>query len=143
MRRLLNPSIAGGVILVLATVAALWSINHGFQQLDVIEPPGPAASQVPDVTVRDPEGRIVFHGTVDLDPTLERIVRGERLPFQDDGSPFGNQEGRLPAQPDGYYTQYVNPTAQLAGPGPQRVVLGRDGEIYYSPDHGRTFMRLR
>jgi guanyl-specific ribonuclease Sa len=143
MRRLLNPSVLGGAILVLATIAALWSINHGFQQIEVIEPPGPGASQIPDVTVRDPEGQVVFRGPIDLGPTLQRIALGERLSFAEDGSPFSNSEGHLPAKPEGYYTQYVNPTPQLTGPGPQRIVLGRDGEIYYSPDASRPFVPVR
>jgi guanyl-specific ribonuclease Sa len=153
MSRSFNPSTLGTVILVLATAAALWTINRGFLDLDVapdVAAPAPAeagrsadSKQVQDVTVHDLDGQVVFRGTVDLAPTLDRIARGEHLHFHDDGSSFQNREHRLPAQPAGYYTEYVHPTPQLSGPGPQRVVTGRQGEIYYTPDHYRTFVRVR
>lgn len=143
-------------ILVLAAAAALWTINRGFPELDVVEvlpsaaTPAPSAAgnpldsnQVSDVTVHDLDGRVVFRGAVDLTPTLERIARGQRLHFHDDGSSFHNHERHLPSQPAGYYTEYVHPTPHHSGPGPQRVVTGRAGEIYYTPDHYRTFVRLR
>ena len=154
MSRYTNSSTLGIVILVLATAAALWSINRGFPELDVGEgPPGRRACirkpttpsdwklDVPGrVTVHDQDGRVVFHGEVDLSSTLDRIERGERLHYHDDGSTFQNREHRLPQHPEGYYTEYVHSTPNLSGPGPQRVVIGREGEVFYTPDHYRTFM---
>jgi guanyl-specific ribonuclease Sa len=153
MSRSFNASSFGTVILILATAAALWSINRGFPDLevpkgpeaDIVAPPGktPNPNEVQDVTVRDLDGREVFRGSVDLSTTLNRISRGERLHYHDDGSTFQNREHRLPKQPAGYYSEYVHPTPNLSGPGPQRVVTGREGEVYYTPDHYRTFIRLR
>ena len=60
-----------------------------------------------------------------------------------DGIVFENREGRLPKRPRGYYREYVHPTPDLSGPGPQRVVVGESHEVYYTPDHYRSFRRIR
>lgn len=58
------------------------------------------------------------------------------------GSVFGNKEGLLPPQQGGYYREYVHPTPGVNGPGPQRIVTGQGGEIFYTPDHHVTFIRV-
>ena len=84
-----------------------------------------------------------------LRSTLDRINRGERYPHRNDGSVFHNNPLRgtdmrlLPEKPDGYYKEYVHPTPGLRGPGPQRIVIGRNGEIYYTPDHYQTFIKIK
>jgi len=93
-------------------------------------------------TIRNENGKVVFRGDVDVGPTLARISRSERLEFSHDGIVFQNRERRLPSKPPGYYHEYVHPTPGLAGPGPQRIIRGRNGENYYTPDHYRTFQRL-
>jgi guanyl-specific ribonuclease Sa len=80
-------------------------------------------------------------GPSDLGRTLERIAVGIHQ-YREDGSVFGNREGLLPAKPYGYYLEYVHPTPRVRGPGAQRVVIGKNGEVYYSPDHYRTFVRV-
>lgn len=98
---------------------------------------------VPDITIRNKSGRIVFQGEVDLTATLERIDRDETLDeFRNDGITFENREQRLPRQTRGYYREFVHPTPNMGGPGPQRVVAGRRGERYYTADHYETFQRL-
>ncbi len=98
---------------------------------------------IPDVTIRDLEGKIAYQGVVNLSATLERIERGERLAFRNDGAAFGNREGRLPRKPDGYYEEWVHPTPKLSGPGPQRIVTGKGGEIFYTADHYKSFRQLK
>lgn len=98
---------------------------------------------VRDVTIRDLSGGVAYRGDVDLAPTLARIERGERHPHRNDGGVFRNLERRLPKQPEGHYREYVHPTPNLSGPGPQRLVIGRTGEIYYTHDHYKTFRLLR
>lgn len=99
-------------------------------------------TKVPNVTVRDQKDQVVFRGTVDVGPTLARIERGEKLRFSHDGIVFQNREQRLPKKPSGYYHEYVHPTEKLGGPGPQRIVTGKEGEIFYTHDHYETFLRL-
>lgn len=82
-------------------------------------------------------------GTVDLKPTLDRIKSGGSFPHRNDGSIFGNREGLLPAKPQGYYREFVHPTPGVNGPGPQRVITGQGGEMYYTPDHYQTFIPIK
>lgn len=93
-------------------------------------------------TIRDQDGRVVYRGDVNLEPTLDRIRQGHRLRYTHDGAAFENRERRLPRQPAGYYREYVHPTPRVGGPGPQRVVVGEGGEVFYTPDHYRTFRRI-
>lgn len=99
-------------------------------------------TRIANQTIRNEARKVVFRGEVDVGPTLDRIARGERLHFPHDGTTFHNRERQLPRQPAGYYKEYVHPTPGLGGPGPQRIVTGERGEIYYTPDHYRTFERL-
>lgn len=94
-------------------------------------------------TIRNQDGEVVYRGTVDLQSTLDRIKRGDRNNHRNDGTVFQNRERRLPAKPSGHYREYVHPTPGLSGPGPQRVVLGKDGEAWYTPDHYQTFLRIQ
>ena len=84
-------------------------------------------------------GTVVASNVVD---TLARISRGEIFPHRNDGAVFQNREGLLPEQSSGYYREYVNPTPGSPGPGAQRIVIGQGGEVYYTPDHYRTFVRV-
>ena len=93
-------------------------------------------------TIRD-FGKVVFKGTIDLQPTLDRITRGEKNSHRNDGSTFGNRERRLPQKSSGYYTEYVHPTKGISGPGPQRVIVGKGGDIWYTPDHYETFKKIK
>ena len=78
-------------------------------------------------------------GEVDLSGTLLRIAAGERFPHRNDGATFGNREGRLPRKPRGYYSEFVHPTPGVGGPGPQRLVIGAGGDVWYTPDHYDSF----
>ena len=74
---------------------------------------------------------------------MARIEAGEKLSrFGHDGITFENREKRLPHKPKGYYHEYVHPTTGVSGPGPQRVILGEEGEIWFTHDHYRTFKRV-
>lgn len=97
---------------------------------------------VENQSIRDLNGRVVFRGTVDLTPTIERIERGEANRHRNDGTNFQNREGRLPRKPSGYYKEYVHPTPGINGPGPQRIIIGKEGEIWYTPDHYNTFQQI-
>jgi ribonuclease T1 len=107
----------------------------------------PAADEsdlvVKNVAIRDQSGRVVYRGDIDLARTLDRIERGERHSHRNDGGTFRNLEDRLPTKSSGYYREYVHPTEGLDGPGPQRVILGQGGEVYYTADHYQSFKRIR
>jgi ribonuclease T1 len=96
-----------------------------------------------DVKVYDLDGNLAYEGDVDLAPVLGRIERGESDPHDNDGSIFQNREGRLPDKPRGYYREYVVRTPGLSSVGPQRLILGERGEVYYTFDHYESFTQVR
>lgn len=98
--------------------------------------------QVPNQSIRNLNGKVVFQGTIDLKPTLDRIERGDANRHKNDGTTFQNREGRLPKKASGYYKEYVHPTPGESGPGPQRIILGKEGEIWYTPDHYKSFVQI-
>ena len=99
---------------------------------------------VKNVKIYDLDGRLAYRGDIDLKPTLKRIEQGIEDPHPNDGSVFGNRERRLPRQSDrNYYHEYVVRTKGIRGVGPQRLILGKQGEIYYTPDHYETFIKLK
>ncbi len=111
--------------------------------------PAAGGAVVRNVEIRDLHGRVVFRGDVDLGPTLARIGAGLHAAHRNDGTVFNNYpppgktEPLLPKRPRGYYHEYVHPTPGLSGPGPQRVILGENGEAYYTPDHYNSFVKIR
>ncbi len=87
-------------------------------------------------------GRVVYVGSVDLGATWQRIQRGERLASEkSDGTAYGGK--RLPKRPKGYWTEWIHPTDGVRGAGPQRVIVGKGGEIFYTPDAHKTFVQVR
>jgi guanyl-specific ribonuclease Sa len=55
---------------------------------------------------------------------------------------FQNAEGRLPRRPLGYWTE--SDVWPKNGPrDAERLIFGRDREVYWSRDHYETFVRLR
>ena len=98
---------------------------------------------VRNVKIYDLDGNLAYKGDVDLKPTLDRIAKGVSDSHRNDGSTFGNFERKLPNKPRGYYTEYVLRTPSLSGVGPQRIIMGRNDEVYYTPDHYVTFIRVK
>lgn len=80
------------------------------------------------------------------DPEIQRTV--ERInnnapKYRQDGTVFQNREGRLPAQRDpNYYREWTVETPGASNRGARRLVTGQGGELYYTPDHYRTFINL-
>jgi guanyl-specific ribonuclease Sa len=56
---------------------------------------------------------------------------------------FDNAEGRLPRRSRGYYRETDVWARGSEGRGAERLIFGKDGEVYYTPDHYRTFKRIR
>ena len=75
--------------------------------------------------------------------TLELIRRSGPFPYERDGAAFGNIEKRLPLKERGYYREYTVRTRGVKHRGARRIVTGRNGELYYTGDHYRSFKRIR
>ena len=75
--------------------------------------------------------------------TLQAIMQGGPFAYERDGVTFGNYERILPGQPRGYYREYTVKTPGKRSRGARRIVCGPLPECYYTPDHYRTFKRIR
>jgi len=75
--------------------------------------------------------------------TVDLIKRGGPFPYVRDGIVFHNREHKLPPKPRGYYHEYTVPTPGAHDRGARRIINGQPGEYYYTPDHYRTFWRVR
>lgn len=71
---------------------------------------------------------------------IKRIDDGGSFQYRQDGVTFQNRERLLPAEPGGYYREYTVSTPGAADRGARRLILGRHGELYYTPDHYRSFL---
>ncbi len=74
--------------------------------------------------------------------TVALIKRGGPFPYQRDGAVFGNREKILPRRERGWYREYTVPTPGERSRGARRIVAGRDGTLYYTDDHYRSFRRI-
>lgn len=98
---------------------------------------------LPNVRVID-FGRLIYQGRMDVNPTIDRIRSGRKLNHNNDGSFFSNFQRTLPASPDTqYYREFVHQMFNFPFPGPQRVVIGKRGEVWYTGDHYTSFWRVR
>jgi len=81
-----------------------------------------------------------------LPPEAREVValirKGGPFAYERDGVVFGNREKLLPAKPRGWYREYTVRTPGERTRGARRIVAGRDGTLYYSDDHYRSFKRI-
>ncbi len=75
--------------------------------------------------------------------TLAAIRKGGPYAYAKDGTVFGNREGQLPKRPRGYYREYTVRTPGAKTRGARRIVAGREGDLWYTDDHYRSFRRIR
>ena len=74
--------------------------------------------------------------------TIERIRSDGPFRHRQDGITFQNRENKLPRKPAGYYREYTVETPGSPDRGPRRIVTGREGEMYFTADHYRSFIRI-
>lgn len=73
--------------------------------------------------------------------SAELIDDGGPFPYPGkDGSVFHNREGLLPSEETGYYREYTVPTPGSSDRGARRLVTGDEDELFYTPDHYRSFV---
>jgi len=107
-------------------------------------PPPPAPSASPAPASGDAQAGLPAFLPPEAHRTLALIARGGPFPNRQDGSVFGNREGRLPARQRGYYREYTVDTPGLDHRGARRIVTGGQPpvEYYYTDDHYETFRRF-
>ena len=133
-------------MLLLAGLALSWWLNRTPHPADQAETPAPSVEQVPDARpVRDTP-RVADDADLPREAldTIALIQRGGPFPHRQDGSTFGNREGRLPRQPRGWYREYTVDTPGLSHRGARRIVTGGHPprEWYYTEDHYDSFRRI-
>jgi ribonuclease T1 len=74
--------------------------------------------------------------------TIALIRKGGPFPYERDGVVFQNREKLLPARERGWYREYTVKTPGAKTRGARRIVAGRDGTLYYTDDHYRSFRRI-
>jgi ribonuclease T1 len=74
--------------------------------------------------------------------TIALIRQGGPFPYERDGAVFRNRERLLPARERGWYREYTVKTPGARDRGARRIVAGRDGTLYYTDDHYRSFKRV-
>ena len=74
--------------------------------------------------------------------TIALIKKGGPFPHARDGVTFGNRERFLPPRERGWYREYTVRTPGERTRGARRIVAGRDGTLYYTDDHYRSFKRI-
>ena len=75
--------------------------------------------------------------------TVALIRKGGPFPYPRDGASFANRERHLPQRERGWYREYTVKTPGARDRGARRIVGGRDGTLYYTDDHYRSFRRIR
>jgi ribonuclease T1 len=108
---------------------------------------GSHASTAHAAHTRSPDTLQRLQQTLDLHRRVQQALddraNGNRR-YSRDGIRFQNREGRLPNRPSNYYKEYtVQPQAGVTDRGTERLVIGQGGEVYYTPDHYVTFVRIR
>jgi guanyl-specific ribonuclease Sa len=73
---------------------------------------------------------------------LALAARGPPYLHRQDGTSFQNRERRLPAMPRGHYREFTVRTPGENDRGARRLVIGKDGVIWYTIDHYQSFRRL-
>lgn len=155
--------------------AALGELVSGSQFKNLVELPAVAELAVPEPAPAAalPETRAAAPAPgKDFTPEVEDAARikaimklvadiynGKPLPYSQDGSTFKNKEGKLPAQPAGFYKEYTLLTGSaphvvviggvtyqvapdLSARGSERIIIGGGAKIYYTPDHYAHFILL-
>ncbi len=128
-RRNVSPLMLLAAMIALAVSA--WMGREAAAPVPAEKSKGQLEQLVPDAVER-----------AELVRTLDLIERGGPFPHRQDGTTFGNRERQLPERPRGYYHEYTVRTPGAPNRGARRVIRGDGGELYYTRDHYRTFIRI-
>ena len=74
--------------------------------------------------------------------TMALIATDGPFPYRQDGAVFENREGILPDADHGYYHEFTVETPGSADRGARRIVVGSQGEAYWTDDHYDSFWRI-
>lgn len=75
--------------------------------------------------------------------TIADIEDGTPDRFRADREIYENHGSRLPDHPRGFWRAFTVITPSERDRGPRRLVVGRDGQVWFTRDHYKTFVRLQ
>jgi len=109
--------------------------------------PSPSGTASPRASLGlDADSGLPLVALADLPPEATELIGlievGGPYPFAQDGTVFENREGILPDADAGYYHEYTVPTPGSADRGARRIVVGGQGEAYWTDDHYASFARI-
>ncbi|MEI2765756.1 MAG: ribonuclease domain-containing protein [Dermatophilaceae bacterium] len=141
-----RPATGLAVVLAVAVVLLAAYLVGRSDRTRTLPPSAPVSASVPAAT--DPVSGLPWVDESALPTqarqTLALVRRGGPYPYpRSDDQPFGNRERLLPSRPAGYYREYTVSTPGDTDRGPRRVVVGGDGDVYYTDDHYASFRRVR
>ena len=100
----------------------------------------------PPTTSLDPDSGLPLVDLAALPPeaaeTMALFEADGPFPNPQDGAVFENREGLLPDADDGYYHEYTVETPGSSDRGARRIVVGDQGEAYWTDDHYASFWRI-
>ena len=145
-----KKSILTTVVAVLAAVILNWAGLLPTPQSGPQSGPQPGASGGQDATVRSqPTGDSIAYSALpgEAREDIRLIQQSGPIPYQKDGTTFGNRERLLPLRDHGYYREYTVRTQGESTRGARRIVAGgakRSPDVlYYTADHYRSFKRVQ
>jgi ribonuclease T1 len=127
----------GGPVLAAALVGAFLLI----QDYDT-DRTATGTTTATETVVRQAPAGLSTEEAAGISDTLAAIDSGEPLPYDQDGSTFQNRERLLPDEPEGYYREYTVETPGSDDRGARRLVIGQQGETYYTNDHYSSFIEI-
>ena len=123
-------ALAGGGAVAVVLGLLLVALLDGGGNAPVVETQTAAAAEVSS------------EEAAEISATLALIESGRPLPYDQDGATFQNREGLLPDQPEGHYSEYTVKTPGSDDRGARRLVIGADGETFYTRDHYQSFIGI-
>lgn len=108
--------------------------------------PGTAGAPSPVAATTTPRSNLPGVAAAELPQqareTLALIDRGGPYPYSQDNTVFSNVERVLPDRPRGYYREYTVVSPGASSRGTRRLVVGAQGDVYYTADHYESFRQV-
>lgn len=79
---------------------------------------------------------------IEAHQTFKDIEKGEPFRYPKDNTIFRNREGKLPVKDFDYYREYTVATPNASDRGAKRIIVGKNGEKFYTDDHYQTFKEI-
>src|ERR1700754_867840 len=131
-------------VILIAVIGWLYFKHTPQGQVDTATPTTQAqADTTPRASGPDQGGCPVLPGFLPQEAlqTIKLIESDGPFPHRQDGTVFGNREGLLPSQGNGYYHEYTVETPGSDNRGARRIITGGTPPTvyYYTADHYSSF----